>query len=288
MQKSSLEFHPAAAMNLIAEDYNGINGQQERDAEETIARILEDSKEKFEFILDVGCGTGNVTKLLSQKLPHDKILAIDIDPDMIAYSRKSVSTPDIEFLEQDISLPWEQFHPKLQSLEGQFSLVWSNRVLHWVADDHRSRAAQNIVRLLKPGGLLYVNTTFIFDLYEHLPLEEKQEKEKILKVPSLQQQQNDWQGCFDNIGLTNLNIKFVGREWIFENPEDFWKLTKVVTIYKRYLSKGVAPEMVDEILGNLRELFARVVATPFGQPTVQCSENLTDWHYGQFRITGKK
>jgi SAM-dependent methyltransferase len=275
-------------MNLLAEDYSGINGQQQRDAEETIAKILQDSEEKFEIILDVGCGTGNVTALLSRKLPHDKIIALDIDPDMIKFSQKSLSASNIQFLVQDISLPWEQLHPKVKALEGQVSLAWSNRVLHWVADEDRPRAAANIVKLLKPGGRVYVNTTLMFDLNEHLPLEEKLANEKILKVPSLQEQHKDWERCFSGVGLSSLRVDFVEKEWTFDRSEDFWKLANVVTIYKRYLSKDVPPEKVDEILVNFRDLFARVVATPFGQPTVQDSENLTCWHYGQFRIIGKK
>jgi len=60
-------------MNISAESYNNINGPQLRDAQELLQQIKEevlDKNEKVGLILDVGCGSGNVTQIMADFIPH--------------------------------------------------------------------------------------------------------------------------------------------------------------------------------------------------------------------------
>src|SRR5579883_3521506 len=90
-----------------------------------------------ERILDVGCGTGQLTAEIARAGAEP--FGIDSSAGMIAEARGNF--PEIRFEVQDVcEMPFE----------NQFDAVFSNAVLHWVkrAED----AAAAIARALKPGG----------------------------------------------------------------------------------------------------------------------------------------
>ncbi len=45
---------------------------------------------KYDIILDIGCGSGNVTKILSEKIQHNRIVALDVDPEMVKFSQQTL------------------------------------------------------------------------------------------------------------------------------------------------------------------------------------------------------
>ncbi len=89
-------------------------------------------------ILDLGCGTGDLTAELSRKSPH--IMGVDSSPDMIEKAR--ALHPGLDFLPMDAgSLEWQ----------NTFDLVFSNAVLHWIMDQRAVLRA--VYRALTPGGV---------------------------------------------------------------------------------------------------------------------------------------
>jgi len=97
--------------------------------------------EPGERILDVGCGTGQLTAEIARA--GAEVTGIDNSPAMIAQARNNF--PILRFEVHDIcSLPDRE----------EFDAVFSNAALHWVAraDD----AAAAMARALKPGGRLVV------------------------------------------------------------------------------------------------------------------------------------
>jgi trans-aconitate 2-methyltransferase len=94
-----------------------------------------------ERILDVGCGTGQLTAEIARA--GADVTGIDNSPAMIAQARHNF--PILRFEVHDVcSLPDRE----------EFDAVFSNAALHWVerADD----AAAAMARALKPGGRLVV------------------------------------------------------------------------------------------------------------------------------------
>lgn len=90
-------------------------------------------------ILDLGCGTGTLTKELAGRA--GAVLGVDASPAMVAAAQKRF--PQLEFLVADaLELPFE----------AQFHIVFSNAVFHWLPD--HDRLLKNIYRALKPGGRL--------------------------------------------------------------------------------------------------------------------------------------
>jgi trans-aconitate methyltransferase len=92
-----------------------------------------------ERILDVGCGTGQLTAEIKQF--GAEVVGIDSSPDMIATAKKNF--PHVRF---DVADATDLgFH-------SEFDVVVSNAALHWVRD--QPSAIASITRALKPKGRL--------------------------------------------------------------------------------------------------------------------------------------
>lgn len=92
-----------------------------------------------ERILDLGCGTGHLTRAIADRGAH--VTGIDRDPAMIAQARANY--PDLPFKVGDAT------H---LAIDRPYDAVFSNAVLHWVHD--AEGAAASIRRALQPGGRL--------------------------------------------------------------------------------------------------------------------------------------
>jgi trans-aconitate 2-methyltransferase len=88
-------------------------------------------------VLDLGCGTGELTNELAAK--GFKVMGIDADPQMIAQAQARF--PDIKFSTGDA---------RNFILDEPVDIIFSNAVLHWVPE--AERAAQSIASALKLGG----------------------------------------------------------------------------------------------------------------------------------------
>ena len=94
-----------------------------------------------ERILDVGCGTGQLTAEIAAS--GAVVIGIDSSSDMVEQARRNA--PALRFEVQDVCrLPYRE----------EFDAVFSNAVLHWVLA--AEEAASAMARALKPGGRLVV------------------------------------------------------------------------------------------------------------------------------------
>jgi SAM-dependent methyltransferase len=97
------------------------------------------SPQPGERILDVGCGTGQLTTQIAAS--GADVTGIDSSPAMVDQARQNA--PGLRFEVQDVcALPYRE----------EFDAVFSNAVLHWVT--RAEEAAGAMSRALKPGGRL--------------------------------------------------------------------------------------------------------------------------------------
>ena len=91
---------------------------------------------KDEDILDLGCGTGDLTAKIAQ---HAHVIGIDQSKNMIELAKENY--PTLSFMVADAChLPFE----------NKFDAIFSNAVLHWIKTPEM--VAQSIFKSLKPGG----------------------------------------------------------------------------------------------------------------------------------------
>lgn len=95
-----------------------------------------------EHVLDAGCGSGRVTKLLLERLPHGRLVAIDASSEMVEKARQ-VLGPAVDVRLGDLA--------EIE-LEEPVEVVFSNAVFHWIPD-HRALFA-HLYEALTPGGRL--------------------------------------------------------------------------------------------------------------------------------------
>ena len=76
-------------------------------------------------VLDLGCGTGYLTKVLSEQVgPEGKVVAVDPDGERLKIAREKYSASNIEYIQADD----KTFPP------GQYDLIFRNIVIHWMSD----------------------------------------------------------------------------------------------------------------------------------------------------------
>jgi len=92
-------------------------------------------------VVDLGCGTGNVTCVLADRWPAARITGVDGSPEMLAEARGTA--PDIAWIEADI----ETWQP-----QAPLNVLYSNAVLHWL-DDHATLLPRLLGMVAKGGAL---------------------------------------------------------------------------------------------------------------------------------------
>jgi trans-aconitate 2-methyltransferase len=110
-------------------------------------------------VYDLGCGPGNVTRLLSERWPGATVTGVDSSPDMLAQARREALHSALQ--QADIA-GWSPPAPA--------DLLFTNATLHWL-DDH-ARLLGHLISHLAPGGVLAVQMPRNHTSPSHVLIEE--------------------------------------------------------------------------------------------------------------------
>ncbi len=100
-------------------------------------------------VLEIGCGTGNVTTRVKRVAPGADVVGTDPDPLALARSqRKARSLTGIRFE--------RAYAQDLPFGDGEFDRVLSSMMLHHLDEDTKAAAAAEIFRVLRPGGSVHI------------------------------------------------------------------------------------------------------------------------------------
>jgi len=100
-----------------------------------------------ERVLDVGCGTGNLTRALLDRLSGSgSVIAADISSRMIEAARRKIEDPRVSWLTTDAG--------HLPIADAECDRVFCCAV--WPHFDDREGVATELARVLRPGGSLHV------------------------------------------------------------------------------------------------------------------------------------
>ncbi|MBI5402423.1 MAG: methyltransferase domain-containing protein [Ignavibacteriae bacterium] len=97
-----------------------------------------------ERLLDIGCGDGKITELISKKLKSGKVVGIDSSKDMIRFARHKYTNDKFE------NLSFELKDACNLGFKEEFDVVYSNAALHWIKD--QECVLNESFKSLKKGG----------------------------------------------------------------------------------------------------------------------------------------
>jgi len=137
-----------AAFDRASAGYEAAAGLQARVATELLERLA-----AFEFaprvVLDLGAGTGRVTRELKRRYPRALVIALDLSPGMLREARHN-------------QLLWRRFVRlnadalRLPLAGASVDLVFSSLVLQWC--EPLEQAFAEVRRVLSPGGFFAFST----------------------------------------------------------------------------------------------------------------------------------
>ena len=133
-------------MSETTRDWDASTYERVSDPQVAFARAVLDrlALRGDETVLDAGCGTGRVTRMLLERLPRGHVVAVDAAPSMVEHARAALGERATVILSDLVEL----------ELEEAVDAVFSNAVFHWIPDHERLFARMHAA--LRPGGRLVV------------------------------------------------------------------------------------------------------------------------------------
>jgi trans-aconitate 2-methyltransferase len=195
-----------------------------------------------ETVLDAGCGSGRVTKLLLERLPRGHVIGVDASAAMIEKARKALDE-GVELIVSDLL--------ELELVEA-VDAAFSNATFHWILD-HR-RLFERLFSALRPGGKLEAQCGGIGNLDEFLnSLENVNGDERF--APYVRGIASTWN--FASPGDTELRLDAAGfadvRCWLeerLEKPREPREFLRTVCLgpYLERLPEHLHREYLDAVL----------------------------------------
>ena len=236
-----------------ADTYHDVSIIQENWADTIIQKRKWTGKEN---LLDAGCGSGRITKILSKIITEGKIYAIDNDPNMINKATESLKNiENVQVIQEDL------LHIDSIDISIKFDVIFSNAVLHWILDHYR--IFKNFYDLLNPKGELLIQcggygnlqeTISVFNTVKDLP--------KFSKY--FTEWKNDWkfakpvetENILKMIGYKDIKVYLTEAPAKFDNKNDYSVYLKTVVLgpYLKYLpSEEMKFTFLDTVLSFMEK-----------------------------------
>lgn len=122
------------------ERYLAFEGPRLRPALDLLARV---ALRAPRLVVDLGCGTGNVTRVMTERWPEAVIIGVDSSEEMLAKARA-----------RGAAVRWERADAATWQAPEEADLIFSNAVLHWLGD--HATLLPRLTTMLRPGGVLAV------------------------------------------------------------------------------------------------------------------------------------
>jgi ubiquinone/menaquinone biosynthesis C-methylase UbiE len=132
--------------------FSGTADAMRRRAYVPIARFLETRNPKRTVLLDVGAGTGGFLSFVKRASPDLKLIALDLSKPYLKRAEKRLTASrDVKF----VAAPAE----KMPLADGCVDAAISIYLFHELPREIRRKAAREIARVLKPGGIFVLAET---------------------------------------------------------------------------------------------------------------------------------
>jgi trans-aconitate 2-methyltransferase len=218
-------------------------------------------------IVDLGCGTGRLTRRLHVDLAARETIGVDRSPRMLERARADGDVPGLRFEVGTI----EEYTPS-----APFDVVFSNAAFHWV-EDHPALIAR-LASWIPSGGQLLFQVPAAHHTPSHLVAEE------LTSVEPFAAQFGGWHRpqpvltpveyaelLFRN-GFVEPQVKLVVYPHVLASREDVveWMKGTLLTEYERHMPAGAFPLFLERYRERLLPRLADTRPFFFPFPRILC------------------
>jgi trans-aconitate 2-methyltransferase len=188
-----------------------------------------------EIVMDAGCGTGRVTRILAQKVRAEgMVYAVDIDSNMVCHARKNLKD-----LENVIIIQGDLIDVKLPR---KVDVIFSNAVIHWILDHktlfkHFWDLLSSRIDNDKAGKILvqcggYGNLTSVYKLMKQIK-ESAEFRGHFVnwKEPWYFAKPGDTEKLLEEIGFTNIDVYPSDGTTTFPESKSYSQFVKTIADY---------------------------------------------------------
>jgi trans-aconitate 2-methyltransferase len=208
-------------------------------------------------IVDLGCGTGAITRVLHERLQAASTLGIDRSARMLEHAQQSERPPGLGYEVGAI----EDF-----AGDGGYDLIFSNAALHWVPD--HDALIPRLAAAVRTGGQIAWQIPASHDRPSHLVAEELTSIEPFASAfggwhrPQPVLPPEAYARLLYQSGFPEPRVQLVVYTHMLAGPEEVveWMKGTLLAEYERHLPAGLFPEF---IRAYRERLLARL---PAGRP----------------------
>jgi len=145
-------------------------------------------------VLDVGCGSGWLSRILAQRVPQGRVVGVDISDEMVRHARQaSTAVDNAMFVVGSVDeIPWEaHFFDKMISVESSY--YWPDP----------ARGLKETYRVLREGGSAWM----VINYYRDNPY--CHQWGALLDVPTHLLSADQWEQLFLDAGFSEAAYHFV-------------------------------------------------------------------------------
>ncbi len=216
----------------------------QREREQPFIDLLEMVRPMPEMrVVDLGCGSGRLTRLLHAHLRAKETVGLDRSPRMVAAAMHEPPPPGLRFQEGVI----ESF-----TGNGDQDLIASNSALHWVPD--HDQLVPRLARALKPGGQLVFQVPAMHTHPSHTVAAELAAEEPFksalggwhLDISVLEP--DEYATILDKCGFSHPHVRLVVYPHSLSAPDDVvdWMKGTLLTAYEARMPADLYGDFVRE------------------------------------------
>ncbi|MEO8541699.1 MAG: methyltransferase domain-containing protein [bacterium] len=194
-------------------------------------------------VVDLGCGTGELTRVLHDKSQASSTIGLDSSETMLAKAAEHAGA-GLRFEQADIA-----------AFEGEFDLVFSNAALQWL--DRHEELIPAVAAHVKPGGQLAFQVPANADHPSHLVAHSVAREDPF--ATALDGYVRDWPvlpperyaEILDGLGFDELTVRLEVYGHHLDSSEGVieWVKGTLLTDYQRRMH----PDLYQDYLGRYRE-----------------------------------
>jgi len=208
-----------------------------------------------ERVLDIGCGVGNITAAIAERLPKGSIIGIDSSPNMVRQAKKNCPIskhPNLSFMVKDASR---------MDFVNEFDIVFSNACLHWIKN--HLPVLRGIQRSLHSGGRIMLqmggrdNAKHILEVIAILIKQPKWSSYfSDFVFPYGFYGPEDYQGWLAETGLTKKRLELVPKDMTHDRKDKFAAWIRTTWLpYTQALPASLREQFINELVTEYVKLY---------------------------------